>query len=45
MNPIKTVGICFAAFVIPVVLVLSLDMEAIVKEDRKLGTLLYFKGG
>ena len=45
MNPIKTIGICFAAFVIPMVLILSLDMDTIVKEDRKLGTLLYFKGG
>ena len=45
MNPVKIAGICFGAFLVPMVLVLSLDMDAIVKEDRKLGTLLYFKGG
>jgi hypothetical protein len=45
MNPLQIAGICFGAFLIPLVVVLSINSDGIVKEDRKLGTLLYFKGG
>ena len=45
MSPIKIAGICFGAFMVPLVVVLSLNTEGIVKEDRKIGTLLYYKGG
>ncbi len=45
MSPLQIAGFCIAAFLVPLVLVFTINSETIVTEDRSLGTLLYFKGG
>ena len=45
MNKLQVIGVSIAALLIPSVVVLAINGDKIVGEDRTAGTLYYFQGG
>jgi hypothetical protein len=43
LKNVKVRAICLAAMLLPVIGVIGANLDKIVKEDKKKGTLLYFK--